>query len=474
MALPSLLLGPSTWALGRCYGLGVVAAALPAAAIAALVAVALARFTPAHLRTISLPHRWTRVAWLALVVVVAVEGARLSAFMAAPDRRHSVLPTSDFLARHSCATAYFEAARLLAAGGPADIIYQPRFGMPGSGPRPYGAFTLDNYEYTPAFLLIPRLMLPVAPDFPRFRALWNLLMMATILAGVALVLVWLPPEVGRRAALATPLLFFGIPTMTALQMGNVHTAMMAATVIALIAFERARPVLGGALLGYAILSKLTPGLLVVYLAVRRQWRAVLWTTVASTAWLLLAIAAFGIEPWKVFVLDHMPRLDSGAAFPQLRLSGPMLSNMSIPGLLWKLQAAGALATVPPTLVRLVGWLFTAVLVVLTVLSARAPLTQRLGRVALWLALLTLASLRSTFTPPLYGLFPVMWLATLLVAAPQRRIAIAAFVALVVSSTLLGWAHGTWPLPAAAALNGVAQLLSLLLPVLALRLVRQSP
>jgi alpha-1,2-mannosyltransferase len=465
--LPCAALGLAAWAVFRTYHLSPLAAAAAALPVALACALALRRFTPPHLRTLTVPGRGLRLGWAVVVALVLLETARLSAFIATPDRRHSMIPASDFLARHSCATAYYEAARVLRDGEPGGYIYQQRYGVPGQGRRQLGPFGLDAYEYTPAFLLVPRLLLAAGADFLQFRALWNFLMVLAVLAGLALVAVWLPPRQGQRAALAAPLALLGLPTITGLQMGNVHMAMVAVAVAAMIAFDRARPALGGALLGYALLSKLSPGILVVYLAVRRQWRATAWVAIASLAWLGLAVLAFGIEPWRAFIVDHLPRLDSGQAFPQLREAGPLFGNMSIPGILLKLKWLGAAALGAAWQVRALGWLFTAVVVWLAVRAARARITDPLPRVSVWLALLTLAALRSVFVPPHYGLYPALWLATLLLCAPDRRTARVGALCLA-CAPLLGTPTGLLPLPLGAALSALAQLLSLAVAVIALR------
>ena len=469
LLLPCALLAISAWATFRCYALSPSTSAAASLLLGGAAALAQRRWAPAHLRCLTL-GRWLRVGWLLLALVVIAQTCRLSAFMANPERRHSLLPSSDFLARHSCATAYYEAARLLRDGQPPEIIYKPRYGVPGKGPRSLGAFNLDAYEYTPAFLLVPRLLLPVTGEYPRFRALWNLVMVFSVLAGLALVAAWLPPESGRRAALAAPLALVGVPTISGLQMGNVHMAMIALAVVAMIAFERARLALGGAMLGYAILSKLSPGILVLYLAGRRQWRAVAWALAGCAMWLALSLVVFGVEPWRAFLFDHMARLDSGLAFSQLQQRGPALANMSLPGMLFKLKMLGLTAAVSSWQVRGLGWLFTAVVVGLALIAARRPLDDRLQRVSLWLALLTLGALRSTFVPPSYGLFPAIWLATLLVSASDHRHVTVAVVCLA-CMPFLGTPGAFFPTNVGLALAVVAQLMSLLLAVMALRLAR---
>ncbi len=58
-----------------------------------------------------------------------------------------------------------------------------------------------------------------------------------------------------------------------LQAGNVQLLFLVLSAVAMLLFERRRPAAGGLLLAYAIVSKLYPGVLVLYLLLRRDWRA---------------------------------------------------------------------------------------------------------------------------------------------------------------------------------------------------------
>ena len=79
-------------------------------------------------------------------------------------------------------------------------------------------------------------------------------------------------------------------------------------------FERRRHASGGAILAYAIVSKLFPGVLLLYLVLRRDWRAVSWTAAWSVALAAVTLADVGAAPFAAF-LEHLPGLLSGEAFP---------------------------------------------------------------------------------------------------------------------------------------------------------------
>jgi hypothetical protein len=419
VAAPGAILAPLVWALLRCFQwsfpVALAGGLLGGAAVAALAA---AR-TPPHLRALS-ARPWVQALFAALVLLAIGHSVRLAAFVVDPHaREHSVRPASDFLAHHSCPTAYYRAAQVLRDQRPPNV-YEPSFyGRAGVVPGlDTGGLHVDPYEYTPAFLLVPRLLLTVSHDYLQFRALWTLLIAALMLLGLAVVLVYLPPEQGRRVALASPWVLACLPTAMGLQMGNVHMALVAVTVVAMIAFEQGRPALGGALLGYAILGKLSPGILVVYLLARRQWKALAWTAGLGAALLGASLLLFGADPWRAFLSYQLPRLDSGDAFPQLGLTGPMLGNQSLPGLAFKLKALGLVTATAPV-ARGVGWVLTALLVAAAVITGRQRLAEPLQRLAVCLALVSAAALRSVFVPPSYGLYPVMWLAALLLCVVDR-------------------------------------------------------
>ena len=88
---------------------------------------------------------------------------------------------------------------------------------------------------------------------------------ALLATGFVLVARWIGGPEGRRAGLLSPLAFVAVGTFSGLQFGNAQIAMIALSVIAMMAFEERRPALGGAMLAFAVVSKLSPGLLLLVL-----------------------------------------------------------------------------------------------------------------------------------------------------------------------------------------------------------------
>ena len=109
----------------------------------------------------------------------------------------------------------------------------------------------------------------------------------------------------------------------------------------------------------------------------------------------------------------MPGLLSGEAFPAFRNPMAVASNMSVPGMAYKLRLFGATG-VGFEQMRWVGWLYTLAVIGVTVWLARREV--RAGdKPLLWLVIVFVATLRSPFLPMTYGTFPGLWLLCLLAA-----------------------------------------------------------
>jgi hypothetical protein len=402
----------------------------------------------------------------ALVVLV-----RLAVFTVAPAQvSYSAVPSSEWETRHSCLSAYAVAAE--AAAGHANVYDEALYSMPEDDPtkirkaRTIGSFKVDVFEYPPPFLLLPRALRLLAPEFLDLRMLWFALNGGLLLSAVLVVAGFAGPSVGTRALLLSPLVWAALPTASALQKGNVQVMIIAASMVAMVLFERRRFAIGGLILGFATISKLFPGLLVVFLLARRQWRAAVWTGAMSIGLAVLALIDLGWTPFAAF-LDHFPGLVGGEAFPAFRNPAAMAINFSVPGLAFKLKLFG----VPGmgfVAAKIFGWIYTLAAVVAVLLAARRSESTP-EKPLVWLAILILATLRSPFLPQAYAALPPLWLLTLLAATyhPSAR---------TLWWTLAGWAtlNIYWPLdwsidPRMLALaNLLPQAFTVVLVVLALR------
>jgi len=340
--------------------------------------------------------------------------SRLAIFMVSPAQvGFSFMPFSVWEVHHSCATAYFVAAR--AAGSGVSVYSDSLYTAPDDDPtkirkpKKLGSFNIDVYEYPPPFLLLPRALLPLAPDFPSYRMMWFGLCGTILLLGMLLVAPLLGSTAGARALLLSPLVWAAIPTISLMQKGNIQGVIIAISILAMILFHRGRWAAGGVLLAFATLSKLFPGMLVVYLLAQKRWRAVAWTCVFSVAFVAWSVVTFRAEMYRSFA-DHLPGLLSGEAFPAFRNPRALAMNFSIPAFVFKLKPFG-FEGIDFTVTRVIGWIYTLVLVVLTILTARKTRAAE-ATPLVWLGILILATLRSPFIPQAYAAVPVLMLLTL--------------------------------------------------------------
>jgi hypothetical protein len=424
----------------------------------------------------SRPTRGFTILAAAGTLVAAVMLVRLVVFAVSPAAPSgwSAAPWSEFITRHACSTAYWVAATSV---GHAPDIYAIDLYSTGRDratgrllPRRLGAFNVDPYEYPPTFLLAPRALAAVTPDYAAFRSVWLLLNAALVLAGMAVVARRLDGATGSRSLWLVPLALAPATTMVALQIGNAQLLFIVAAMVSLVAFERGRHALGGLLLAVVVVGKMFPAVLLLYLAVRREWRPVAWTAGWAGVLGLATIAAFGWTPFAIF-LDHLPRLLSGDAFPMLRAPLTAANNQSVPGLVLKVPILGG-PNVPFEALRITGWLYSALLVWVTVRLAMRPVAPGVAPFA-WLTLLGLAALRSPFIPA-YGAFPGVWIATMLLAVcwhdARRRRAILALSVLLVPA-LMG--PTGLPIPVAAVVTTIQALAVLALMGIAVRIGRNE-
>ena len=384
------------------------------------------------------PRRKVTTALVVFLGIVAViQTARISTFIGDHDRAElSVVPSVPFIVNHSCLTAYVEAARLATEGAP--NIYDPEnwpdlshSERSATHQKRYAPFALDAYAYPPPFLLLPRLLLPL-PDFLAQRALWFALNGLLITIGLWTVAMWIGGQYRARVLLLAPLVLMSLPSILTLQIGNVHAAVMVLAMLAMVAFESKRPALGGAMLAFAIASKISPGLLVIVLLVQRRFREVLWTAGFGLAFVLLGLVVLGTAPFEAFLTYQMPMLSSGKALGFLAEDFNVPINLAPFGIPFKLKFLGMHVDDPWKAAKFVNQAFTLAIVVLTVIAARKNEPPQ-TRAATWLTILTLGTLRSPFAPA-YVTFSLVWL--LSVSSTEVRGAKSTILLVVISLMLV--------------------------------------
>jgi hypothetical protein len=396
-------------------------------AIAAAVAVvagvatslALARH-PSFAALVAQPPRMARTLFVVGSLAVCAQLGWLTGFIMDPNRAAwTPSPLSPMPSWHSCVSSYWIAGTVVRQVP--NVYDEALYSLPQTDPRAMrtarklGRLNVDNYEYPPPFLLVPRILAGVTPDFWGFRRLWFALNFGLVVAVAVVVARRLDDRLGTHALWLTPYVVAGPAIIATFQIGNVQMVMIAASALAMYCFDRRRPALGGALLAFAIAGKLYPGVFVLYLLMNREWRAVTWTALFGLVLIAVSLADVGWAPYQAF-LHEMPGLMSGEAFSAFRNPAAIGNNGSVPGLVFKLGLWG----VPHMgfeAMRIVGWIYTLVVVAVTVWLARRVRPD--GREpVVWLVILVLATMRSPFMAT-YATFPSLWLATLVTALAWR-------------------------------------------------------
>jgi alpha-1,2-mannosyltransferase len=414
------------------------------AAMAALIASAALAYRLAKHRRPPLPEAPSRgVLALSTIatIVVLVQLVRLTVFIVdANQTSWSVAPWNAWLTQHSCVSAYWAAAneaRSISDLYGDDLTTGSTAGTARPAPRKLGALYVDPYEYPPTFLLLPRALLFAAPDFFSFRALWFALNLAIVAGSLIVVARRTTPIAGTTALWLAPIVLAPLAITSTLQIGNVQLACVALSMLGMLWIDdeqsqRFRLPLGALALAFAVVSKLYPGMLLIYLAAQRRWRALAWTCAWCLILVLIGLWDLGATPHLAF-LDHLPKLLSGEAFRALTNPRGVSGNMSVPGIVFKLGVVYGVPHMSFDAARVVGWIYTLIAVAITIQLARLKMPKEWQPLA-WLSILTLATLRSPLLPP-YGTFAPLWLAVIILAVswshPRKRV-VALFMVAILS------------------------------------------
>jgi len=389
-----------------------ILALLPVAVLSSLLLPRIVERLPREMDGLAPRRKVTTILVLLLSIAAIAQISRLSSFMGDHKRAElSLLPTVPFVVNHSCLTAYVEAARLTTENEPniyntehwPDLSHSERS---VTNQKPYAPFALDAFAYPPPFLLLPRLLL-LLPNFLTQRAAWFVFNGLLLTIGLWTIANWIDDRRRLRIFLLAPLVLICLPTILSLQIGNVHAAVVVLAMLAMVAFESKRPALGGAMLAFAIASKLSPGLLVIVLLVQRRYREVLWTAGFGLGFVLLSLLVIGPKPFETFLTYQLPMLSSGKALGFLADDANVPINLGPFGIPFKLAFLGVSVNDPWKAAKYINQIFTLAIIAITVIAARKNGPPQM-QATLWLAILTLGTLRSPFAP-IYIAFPVVWL-----------------------------------------------------------------
>jgi hypothetical protein len=341
------------------------------------------------------------VLWALIGIGAVAATARPAVFMADETRGWNTPSTfDDFFVHHSCLSAHFQAARCIE---PVCRMYERTlYEGPQGEPKFVGSFVIDTFLYPPPFLVLARLGLALSEDFARWRAIW--FGVEGALVGVALLMLarWIGGPIGRRVGLLSVLVWLSFPNLTTLQFGNFHLVAITGSVLAMLAFERGRHALGGGVLAALALSKVFPGILVLFLLFQRRWRSAAWTGGFAALLLAASYVLLGEAPFSALLSYHLPRMSTGAALETLFAHPDVIAaNQAVYGLVQKLSLLGMPGASQDIAVA-ISWVYTLVLVAAAAAPSRtveeASMQGRSRRAMVWLALLQLGSLRAPFTP----------------------------------------------------------------------------
>lgn len=154
------------------------------------------------------------------------------------------------------------------------------------------------------------------------------------------------------------------PILGDLQHGNVNLWILFLVVASIVAFRAGRDVVAGWLLSLAVACKLTPALVVMYFAWKREWKIVVSSVVGLVVWFLLVPASFLGWQRNLALLDHWAEVMVWPYVAQGQVDTEQV-NQSAPALLHRLltdrtaieaddgesEVRIALATLDPTAVH---------------------------------------------------------------------------------------------------------------------------
>jgi alpha-1,2-mannosyltransferase len=405
---------------------------------------------------VSSRHQVALAVAIALLFAGVYQVSRLSVFIHDINRQPYAAAHDAFRIRHSCLSAYAEAARL--QDQVPNVYSEDLYAN-----RRIGPLRVDAFHYPPPFLLLPGAIGTVAHDFFTVRRVWFALQAVVLVVALLRVAVWIGGTPGLLTACASALVLAAPQTSVTLQIGNFQITAICAAMLAAVLIGSGRVGLGAGLLAFVTVGKIFPGVLGVYLTGAQRWRAVLAAAAWGAAITGLTAALFGIDVFTSFLAYELPRIHSGAAFPQAEVPSSMVVNQSVYGLLTKLRTLGVTILDRELTVQLAaayGYVLIAAALFLGMGAARlrpaTPGLERLERVRWWLALLNLASFRSPFVGGGYGSFGTVWLLSLLMVGDSgmRRWVWTAMAGFLMTFIWFGPtnAPGTIPAPSTFALS----------------------
>ncbi len=357
----------------------------------------------------------------AIALLMVVQTARMAGNRVHPDQPITILTGNPLVTRHECGTAYFHAVELNDRG--VENLYSTEY-YPALNreAEPYtdieGLEVGDAYQYPPQFLLLPKLLLTFTSNYPTLRYIWFALQFLGIGAVFLLLAHGIGGSAGGWAALLAPWVIASPAALYAYQYTQFYFAAIALAIAGMLAFEKKKNVLGGALLAFAIVGKIFPGILGVLLLAQKRWKAAAWTFGFGRIYTVAALDLLGPAPFRAFLGYQLPRMQSFEAFafleiwPEVRIE-LIASNLAPYGQIIRLGEMGV-PGMTAGVASACNTLFALSLAALTWFAARRTVS-RVHRAQVWLGILGLASMVSPAAWGEYTCLPALWLLTLLAA-----------------------------------------------------------
>jgi hypothetical protein len=152
------------------------------------------------------------------------------------------------------------------------------------------------------------------------------------LACAAILFSWLRARLDAPVALAAVALVFGLmqPAFDTIAYGQIDIVLLLLVTLAFMALRAGRPAAVGLAVALAALLKLYPLVLVIFLAARREWRAVAWTAAWLVALVFVGVAVMGWREHVIYAAQILPRIGGGTGW---------VENQTVNGFFCRLLAA---------------------------------------------------------------------------------------------------------------------------------------
>lgn len=377
-----------------------LAAVIVVCPLAVLTSNWLAGYLPERLDGASRRFPIRSMLWVILALLMLTQTARLSSWVTDPSEEWWISTDNPFFSQHMCMGAYVYAADLNRQG--VDNVYDKSH-YPGLNPDAEIHTTIKNftpedpYQYPPQFLVLPRLAIAMTDDFDLIKVFWLLIQVAVFGLISWSVVQFIGGDRGLMAAFLIPALWISFPVLSNLQYGQFHMVSILLAVAAMMWFMQGKYLIGGSALSIAMLSKIAPGILLIYLVARKRWKEVGWTLGCCAVYSLIAVAVIGTKPFLAFINHQLPNLQSGSAFafadvwPEFR-DFMIAMNQSPFAFIFKLDALGV-SGMTQTVAKFTHMFYSIAVIVIAVVASRID-GGRTKQLLIWLALLNLAALVS--------------------------------------------------------------------------------